>query len=101
MQVAASNPVYVTRAEVPPDALEKERAIFEEQAKSSGRPPQVIAKIVDGRLEKYYQEVCLLDQPFIKDPNVSVQDILQAAIAKTGENITINRFTRFQLGEVS
>lgn len=101
MQVAASNPLYVTRDEVPADVLEKERLIFEEQAKSSGRPAQVLPKIVEGRIEKYYQEVCLIDQPFIKDPHMTVKDVLQATIAKTGENITVHRFARFQLGESS
>lgn len=101
MQVAASSPLYVTREEVPADILAKERDIFQEQAKSSGRPQQVIPKIVEGRVEKYYQEVCLLEQPFIKEPNMTVKDVLQATIAKTGENITIHRFVRFQLGESS
>ena len=79
--------------------MEKERQILEEQAQASGRPPQAIAKMVEGRLNKYYQEVCLLDQPFVKDPSVSVGDLITAKIAKTGENITVSRFARFQLGE--
>ena len=74
--------------------------ILEEQAQASGRPPQAIAKMVEGRLNKYFQEVCLLDQPFVKDPSVSVGDLITAKIAKTGENITVSRFVRFQLGEV-
>ena len=99
MQVAASNPLYPTRNDVPEETVEKERQILEEQAKASGRPPQAIAKMVEGRLNKYYQEICLLDQPFVKDPSVSVGDIITAKIAKTGENITVSRFVRFQLGE--
>jgi elongation factor Ts len=101
MQVAAASPLYVTRDEVPEEAVARERNILEEQAKASGRPPQVIAKMVEGRLEKYFQEVCLLDQPFVKDQALSVQDMIKAKIAKTGENITVSRFARFQLGETS
>jgi elongation factor Ts len=99
MQVAASNPLYPTRDDVPEDAVAKERQFLEEQAQDSGRPPQAIAKMVEGRLTKYFQEVCLLDQPFVKDPSVSVGDLITAKIAKTGENITVSRFARFQLGE--
>ncbi len=99
MQVAASNPLYPTRDDVPEDAVAKERQILEEQAQASGRPAQAIAKMVEGRLNKYFQEVCLLDQPFVKDPGISVGDLITARIAKTGENITVSRFVRFQLGE--
>ena len=99
MQVAASNPLYATRDDVPEEAVAKERQILEEQAQTSGRPPQAIAKMVEGRLNKYFQEVCLLDQPFVKDPSISVADLITAKIAKTGENITVSRFVRFQLGE--
>lgn len=99
MQVAASNPLYVSRDEVPAEVIAKERDIYEEQARTSGRPPQAVPKIVEGRLEKYYEEACLLDQPFVKDPGMSVQDLIKAKIAKVGENITVRRFVRFQLGE--
>ena len=99
MQVAASNPLYPTRNDVPEETVEKERQILAEQAQASGRPPQAIAKMVEGRLNKYFQEVCLLDQPFVKDPSVSVGDLITEKIAKTGENITVSRFVRFQLGE--
>ncbi len=99
MQVAASNPLYPTRDNVPEDVVVKERQILEEQAQASGRPAQAIAKMVEGRLNKYFQEVCLLDQPFVKDPNMSVGDLITSKIAKTGENITVSRFVRFQLGE--
>ena len=99
MQVAASNPLYPTRDDVPEDVVGKERQILEEQAQASGRPAQAIAKMVEGRLNKYFQEVCLLDQPFVKDPGMSVGDLITAKIAKTGENITVSRFVRFQLGE--
>lgn len=99
MQVAASNPLYPTRDDVPEEVVGKERQILEEQAQASGRPVQAIAKMVEGRLNKYFQEVCLLDQPFVKDPSMSVGDLITAKIAKTGENITVSRFVRFQLGE--
>ncbi|MBM3223134.1 MAG: translation elongation factor Ts [Candidatus Tectomicrobia bacterium] len=99
MHVAAANPLYLSRDEVPAETVTKEQQIYEEQAKASGRPVQAIPKIVEGRLEKYFQEACLLDQPFVKDPSQSIQDVIQAKIAKTGENITVRRFIRFQLGE--
>ena len=99
MQVAASNPLYPTRDDVPEEAVAKERQILEEQAQASERPAQAIAKMVEGRLNKYFQEVCLLDQPFVKDPSMSVGDVITAKIAKTGENIAVSRFVRFQLGE--
>ena len=101
MQVAASSPLYVSRQDVPPEAIAKERDIFEEQARAEGRPQHVIPKIVEGRLEKYFQEVCLLDQPFVKESDRTIGDRIKAEIAKTGENITVSRFTRFALGEVS
>jgi elongation factor Ts len=99
MQVAASNPLYLTREDIPEETVTKERHIYEEQARASGRPAPALPKIVEGRLEKYFQEVCLLDQPFVKDPHMTVQDLIKAKIAKTGENITVRRFVRFQLGE--
>ena len=99
MQVAAANPLYLSRADIQEETVTKERHIYEAQAKASGRPPQAVPKIVEGRLEKYFQEVCLLDQPFVKDPGMTIQDLIKANIAKTGENITVRRFVRFQLGE--
>ena len=99
MQVAASHPLYLVREDVPAEVVAKEQEIYEEQAKASGRPPQAVPKIVEGRLEKYFQEACLLDQPFVKDPSMTVQDLITANIAKMGENITVKRFVRFQLGE--
>ena len=101
MQIAASDPRYVSRDDIPEDVIAKERYILEEQAKTAGRPEQVIAKIVDGRLQKYFQEVCLLDQPFVKDSSIIVRDLLAEKIAKIGENITVSRFARFALGETS
>ncbi len=99
MQVAASNPWYLSREDVPAETVTKEQQIYEEQAKASGRPAQAVPKIVEGRLEKYFQEVCLLDQPFVKDPSMTVQELIKAKIAKMGENIIVRRFVRFQLGE--
>jgi elongation factor Ts len=99
MQIAASNPQYVSIEQVPTDAIAKERSILEEQARQAGRPENVIAKIVDGRLQKYYQDVCLLEQPFVKDTDKTVKDILRDHIAKLGENISIARFARFVLGD--
>jgi elongation factor Ts len=101
MQVAASNPLYVSRQDVPSEAIAKERDILTEQAKASGRPPHALAQIVEGRLEKYFQDVCLLDQPFVKDSALTIAELIQAKIAKTGENITVSRFARFVLGEIS
>ena len=99
MQVAASNPLYLSRADIPAETVTKEQHIYEEQAKASGRPSQAIPKIVEGRLEKFFQEVCLLDQPFVKEPSTTIQELIKATIAKMGENITVRRFVRFQLGE--
>lgn len=99
MQIAASNPKYVSMEQVPQEAVAKERSILEEQARQSRRPENVIARIVDGRMQKYYQEVCLLEQPFVKDPDRTVNDILRDHIAKLGENISIARFARFVLGD--
>ena len=93
MQVAAAN-LYLSRADISEETVAKERHIYE-KAKASGRPPQAVPKIVEGRLEKYFQEVCLLDQPFVKDPSMTIQDLIKAKIAKTGENITVRRFVRF------
>jgi elongation factor Ts len=99
MHIAASNPQYVSRDDVPEDVLAKERHILEEQAKNAGRPERVIPNIVEGRLQKYYQDMCLLDQPFVKNQDLSVNDLLKETIAKVGENITVSRFVRYVLGE--
>lgn len=99
MQIAASNPSYVRREDVPADVLEKEREIYKIQAKESGKPEHVLDKIVDGKVEKFYLESCLLEQTFIKDSSVSINDLVKQKIAKIGENISVKRFTRYQLGE--
>jgi elongation factor Ts len=99
MQVAASNPRYVSRDEVSESVLEEERQIFRSQAASSGKPEKVIEKIVDGKIEKFYQEICLLDQPFIKDPDKKVGALVSDLVARIGENLVVRRFIRYQLGE--
>ncbi|MXY15785.1 MAG: translation elongation factor Ts [Acidobacteria bacterium] len=99
MHVAAANPACVRREEVPTDDLERERDIVRAQFKDSNKPPQVIEKIVEGKLNSYYSQVVLLDQPSIRDPKTSVGSLVNAAIAKLGENITVARFARFKVGE--
>jgi elongation factor Ts len=104
MQVAAAAPAvprYVRREEVPPAVVEAEREIYRAQARTSGKPDNVVEKIVDGKIEKFYGDVCLLEQPFIRDPQKTVKEIVSEAIAKLGENIEVRRFARFQLGESS
>ena len=100
LQVAAAKPTYVKREDIPKDLIDKERVIYEGQAREMGKPPAAWQKIVDGKLEKFFQESCLMEQPFIKDPSVVIKDLLAQKIAKIGENMNIRRFTRFQLGEV-
>ena len=99
IQVAASSPVAIDRESVPADILAKEKEIYEVQAKESGKPEKVLEKIVEGKLAKFYSEACLLEQPFVKNPDITIQDLLNELIAKTGENIVIRRFVRFQLGD--
>lgn len=99
MQIAATKPEFVRREEVPAEAVEKEREILRAQALNEGKPEKIVDKMVEGRIEKYYKEVCLLEQPFIKDPDVTVKQLLTDKIAKIGENINIRRFTRYELGE--
>ncbi len=99
MYVAASSPQWVSRDQVPASVLESEREVLVNQAKASGKPEKVIEKMVEGRLEKFYGQVCLLEQPFVKNPDVTVQELLKELIGKIGENIVIRRFARFQLGE--
>ncbi|KPJ85157.1 elongation factor Ts [Parcubacteria bacterium SG8_24] len=99
LQIAAANPLYVNREAIPPETLEKERELSGEEFAGSGKPQEVIEKIVAGKLEKYFAEVCLLDQPFIKDEDVTIGELLQEKIATIGENMQIKRFVRFALGE--
>ena len=99
LQIAASSPSFVKREDVPPELIEKEKMIYLAQAKEMGKPEAAWPKIVEGKLEKFYQESCLLEQAFIKDPAVSIKDLVAQKIAKIGENISIRRFTRYQLGQ--
>ncbi|HOJ14523.1 MAG TPA: translation elongation factor Ts [Deltaproteobacteria bacterium] len=99
MQIAAASPDWVTREEVPAEALEKEREILREQALKTGKPANVVEKIVEGKLSKFYSERCLLDQPFVKDQGKTVRQLLDELMAKTGEKCVVRRFVRFQLGE--
>jgi len=101
LQIAASNPQYVTRDEVPDGIIDHEKEIISTQAKTEGKPEKAVEKIIEGRLEKFYAEVCLLDQPFIRDQKLVIKDLLGALSAKIGENIVIRRFIRYQLGEKS
>jgi len=99
IQIAATSPVAIDRESIPQEILEKEREIYATQAKESGKPEKVIQKIVEGKLKKFFAEACLLEQPFVKNPDITVQDLINEMIAKTGENIVMRRFVRFQLGE--
>jgi len=99
LQVAAASPQYVRREDVPADVLERERSVYRAQMENSGKPPAVVEKIVEGKLGSFYEQVCLLDQPSIRDPKQTVSAMLQATVAKLGENIGIARFVRFKVGE--
>jgi elongation factor Ts len=99
MHVAAANPQYIRREDVPAEVIEKEKRIYRDQARDSGKPEKVIDKIVEGKLERFFSEACLLEQTFIRDSDLTIREVLEATIAKVGENISIRRFARFQLGE--
>jgi len=99
MQIAASNPLVIRREDLPQGTVEKEKEIYRNQALNEGKKEEIIERVVKGRMEKFYREVCLLEQPHIKDEEKRVQDLLDESIAKLGENITISRFARFKLGE--
>jgi elongation factor Ts len=99
MHIAAANPTYVRREEIPADVLEREREIYRAQVKD--KPPQVVEKIVEGKLESFYEQFCLLDQASVRDPKLRIRDLVQAAIAKLGENMSIARFVRMKVGEAA
>ena len=99
MQIAATNPLYVAREEVPAEQIAHEQEIFRVQALNEGKPEKIVEKMVVGRIEKYYKEVCLMEQVFIKNPDVTITQLINEKIAKIGENISIRRFTRYQLGD--
>lgn len=99
MQIAAANPSYVSREEVPEEVLNHEREILRAQALNEGKPANIVEKMIEGRLKKFYQEACLLEQTFIKDPDKTITQLITERVAKIGENISVRRFTRYQLGE--
>jgi elongation factor Ts len=98
MHVAASNPLYLRREDVPEQVITREKNIYEVQAREGGKPEKIVERIVQGKLEKFYEEVCLLEQPFVKEPDLSVNQLVSSVAAKLGENIVVRRFQRFQLG---
>lgn len=97
LHIAAAQPLYISREEVPQALLDKEREVYAAQV--TGKPPQIVEKIVAGKIDKFYSTICLLEQPFVKDPNITIQDLLKSKIAQLGENIVIRRFTRYMVGE--
>lgn len=99
MQIAASNPLYISREEVPLDMIEREKDILRKQALTEGKPEKIVDKMVEGRIEKYYKEVCLLEQDFVKDSDMTIRQLLTEKVAKIGENISIRRFARYEVGE--
>ncbi len=99
MHIAAANPLYVRKEEVPAEIIEAEKEVLKNQALNEGKPEKIIEKMVEGRISKFYKEICLLEQPFVKDPDVTIQDLLNAKFAKIGENLSIRRFARFEVGE--
>ena len=101
MHIAAASPLVVRREDLPTDQLEKEKEIYRAQFAGQNKPANVIEKIVEGKIESYYSQVCLMDQPSVRDPNVTIKQMVAAATAKTGENVTITRFVRFKLGETA
>jgi elongation factor Ts len=98
MHVAASNPLYLRREDVPEDVIAREKSIYEVQAREGGKPEKIVERIVHGKLEKFFEEVCLLEQPFVKEPDLSVNQLVSSVVAKLGENIVVRRFQRYQLG---
>jgi len=100
MHVAAADPKFVRKEDVTPEAYEREKEIYRAQAASTGKPPQVVEKIVEGKMTKFYEEVCLYDQPFVKEPGITVHQLIASKIGKLGENISVRRFARFKVGDM-
>jgi elongation factor Ts len=98
LHIAAANPLYINIADVPGDVIEKEKEIYKEQAKESGKPEAVIEKMLEGKIQKYYEEACLMEQPYVKNPDIKVKQFVTDAVAKMGENVVVRRFARFVLG---
>lgn len=101
MQIAATSPISVDKESLPPAVVERERDIYATQARESGKPEKVIEKMVEGKMSKFYTDACLLEQPFVKNPDIKVKDLLNDIMAKTGEKVVIRRFVRYQLGEAN
>ena len=99
MHIAATNPQYIRREEVDAEVIEKEKEILKQQALNEGKPEKIVEKMVEGRVDKFYKEICLLEQPFVKDPDKTIDQLVKEQIAKIGENINIRRFVRYELGE--
>jgi elongation factor Ts len=99
MQVAATNPAYLNKEDVPEDVLEEERQIYRKQAAESGKPEKILDKIAEGRVKKFYSEVCLMEQPYIREQKMTVEKLRQDLVAQTGENVVVRRFVRYELGE--
>ncbi len=99
LQIAASNPLFISKEDVPQDNLEKEKEILRAQALNEGKPEKIVDRMVEGRIEKYYKEVCLLEQPFVKDPDITVQALVNETALASGEKISVRRFTRYERGE--
>jgi elongation factor Ts len=99
MHITAANPLFVRREDVPPEVIEAEKKIYAVQAEATGKPPKVVEKMVEGKIQKYFGDVCLLEQPYVKDQDITVNDLIQSIRAKVGENVQIRRFVRYQLGE--
>ncbi len=98
LHIAASNPLYINILDVPEEVIEKEKEIYKEQASESGKPAAVVEKMIEGRLQKFYEEVCLMEQPFVKEPDKKIKDLIAERVAKLGENVVVRRFTRYNLG---
>ena len=99
LHIAAAAPEYLSREEVPAENVEHEKEVLRAQALNEGKPEKIVDKMVEGRIDKYYKDVCLLEQPFVKDPDVSIQEMITQKVAKIGEKITVRRFARFKMGE--
>lgn len=99
MHIAAQNPLYIKRDDVPPEVLEKEKEIYKDQARASGKPEHIVDKIAEGKLESFYEMACLYDQKFVKDPNITLKELINNLVARIGENIQVRRFSRFKTGE--
>lgn len=98
LHIAAANPLYINIEDVPTEVIEKEKEIYKEQAKDSGKPESVVEKMIEGKLQKYFEEVCLMEQPFFREPEHKVKEVLGNAVGKLGEKIVVRRFARYQLG---